>query len=58
MRVTEGETLVIDCPILGFPQPTIEWLKDNASIGKCFDLFYVGASWRLTSTRKTRLLLL
>ncbi|KHN78074.1 Tyrosine-protein kinase-like otk [Toxocara canis] len=32
LRVTEGETLVIDCPILGFPQPTIEWLKDNASI--------------------------
>lgn len=34
MRVTEGETVTLSCPVLGYPRPTTEWLKDDVPVGK------------------------
>lgn len=32
MRVTEGETVTLSCPVLGYPRPTTEWLKDDVPV--------------------------
>ncbi|MFH4980483.1 hypothetical protein AB6A40_007192 [Gnathostoma spinigerum] len=31
-RITEGESVRLECPAYGFPAPTIEWLKDGQPI--------------------------
>lgn len=33
VRATEGETVTLSCPVIGFPKPTIEWFKDNVTVG-------------------------
>lgn len=32
LRVTEGETVTLNCPVVGFPLPTIKWLKDGVLV--------------------------
>ncbi|VDK65801.1 unnamed protein product [Anisakis simplex] len=33
VRATEGETVLLNCPVIGYPKPTVEWLKDNVPVG-------------------------
>ncbi|VDM43201.1 unnamed protein product, partial [Toxocara canis] len=32
IRVTEGETVTLSCPVVGYPRPTVEWLKDDIPV--------------------------
>lgn len=31
VKVTEGESVVLSCPAVGYPEPTVRWFKDNSS---------------------------
>ncbi|VDM97247.1 unnamed protein product [Thelazia callipaeda] len=32
LRAIEGETVTLDCPVRGFPKPTVEWLKNDVPV--------------------------
>ncbi|VDN18122.1 unnamed protein product [Gongylonema pulchrum] len=32
VRATEGETVILSCPVYGYPKPTIVWYKDDALV--------------------------
>ncbi|VDM09589.1 unnamed protein product [Wuchereria bancrofti] len=32
LRVTEGETVTLNCPVRGFPEPTIQWYKNDIPV--------------------------
>ena len=31
-RIVQGKTLLFHCPVLGNPEPTVEWKKDNLTV--------------------------
>lgn len=31
VKVTESESVVLSCPVVGYPEPTVRWLKDNST---------------------------
>uniref|UniRef100_A0A0R3RYR0 Ig-like domain-containing protein n=1 Tax=Elaeophora elaphi TaxID=1147741 RepID=A0A0R3RYR0_9BILA len=32
LRVTEGETVTLSCPVRGFPEPTVQWYKNDVPV--------------------------
>ncbi|MCP9259829.1 Tyrosine-protein kinase-like otk [Dirofilaria immitis] len=32
LRATEGETVTLNCPVWGFPEPTIQWYKNDVPV--------------------------
>ncbi|OZC12096.1 immunoglobulin I-set domain protein [Onchocerca flexuosa] len=34
LRATEGETVTINCPVRGFPEPTIKWYKNDVPVAE------------------------
>ena len=31
-KIVQGKTLLFHCPVLGNPEPTVEWKKDNVTL--------------------------
>ncbi|VDO20564.1 unnamed protein product [Brugia timori] len=40
LRVTEGETVTLSCPVRGFPEPTIQWYKNDIPVGELYGRRY------------------
>lgn len=36
VRVTEGETVILSCPVYGYPKPSVEWFKDDVPVGESY----------------------
>ncbi|VDN60628.1 unnamed protein product [Dracunculus medinensis] len=48
IRATEGETVLLDCPVIGFPEPSIKWYKDDVPVASTEQITFLDKSLQIT----------